>query len=240
DGAKEEALRKETAVHFGMATLVDDELSKVIDALKRTGQYNNTLIMYTTDHGDYLGNHGFHSKGFPAFEEVYNVPLIVKNPAQIRAGRRSSDLISLVDLAPTVLAMADCRIPSVMEGLDQSEAWQGQAEPVRDCLVIENRPIPSGFYQQMLVTRQHKLVAYMDTVQGELYDLHKDPNQYENLWNRPAFEALKREMLIQLIQRGPTHKVAPALNDLSIHALLKVLWKKMHAEEPVQPRTSFS
>ena len=240
DGARDEALRKETAVHFGMAALVDDELTKVIDALKRTGQYDNTLIIYTTDHGDYLGNHGFHSKGFPAFEEVYNVPLIVKHPAQARAGDRSSDLVSLVDLAPTVLAMADCPIPSVMEGLDQSKAWQGQAAPVRDNLVIENRPIPSGFYQQMLVTRQHKLVAYMDTVQGELYDLRHDPDQYENLWNRPAFETLKREMLIQLIHREPTRKAALALSDLSAHALLKVLWKNMHAEEPVQARTSFS
>ncbi len=75
---------------------------------------------------------------------------------------------------------------------------------------------------------------------GERYDLHRDPNQYENLWNRPAFETLKREMLIQLIQRKPTKKAASALNDLSVNALLKVLWKKMHAEEPVQPRTSFS
>jgi hypothetical protein len=92
----------------------------------------------------------------------------------------------------------------------------------------------------MLVTRQHKLVAYMDTVQGELYDLHRDPNQYNNLWNRPAFETLKRDMLIQLIHRGSTRKATSALNDLDVTTLLKALWKKMHAEEPVQPRTSFS
>jgi len=241
DGAREGTLRKEIAVHFGMATLVDEELKKVIDALKRTDQYENTLIVYTTDHGDYLGNHGFHSKGFPAFEEAYNVPLIVKNPSQVRAGRRSAELVSLVDLAPTILATAGCEIPSVMEGLDQSDAWRGRAEAVRDCLVIENRPIPKGFYQHMLVTRQHKLVAYMDTVQGELYDLQKDRDQYENLWDRPGFEPLKREMLIRLISREPTKKAVPAdLDGLGVERLLKVLWKKMHSEEPVQPRTSFS
>ena len=241
DGAREEALRKEIAVHFGMATLVDDELKKVIDALKRTGQYDNTLIVYTTDHGDYLGNHGFHSKGFPAFEEVYNVPLIVKNPAQSQAGKRSGELVSLVDLAPTVLAMAGRKIPAAMEGLDHSNAWRGKGKMVRDNLIIENRPIPKGFYQQMLVRRGHKLVAYMDTTQGELYEMQKDPDQYENLWNKPEYEDLKRKMLIQLITREPMKKAAPAeLKGLSVEELLNVLWKKMHAEEPVQPRTSFS
>ena len=241
DGAREEALRKEIAVHFGMATLVDDELKKVIDALKRTGQYDNTLIVYTTDHGDYLGNHGFHSKGFPAFEEVYNVPLIVKNPAQSQARKRSGELVSLVDLAPTVLAMAGCKIPAAMEGLDHSDAWRGKGKMVRDNLIIENRPIPKGFYQQMLVRRGHKLVVYMDTTQGELYEMQKDPDQYENLWNKPEHEDLKRMMLIQLITREPTKKAAPAeLKGLSVEELLNVLWKKMHAEEPVQPRTSFS
>jgi uncharacterized sulfatase len=127
-----------------------------------------------------------------------------------------------------------------MEGLDQSEAWRGRAKAVRDCLIIENRPIPKGFYQQMLVTRQHKLVAYMDMVQGELYDVQNDPDQYENLWNRPEYEIRKRKMLLQLISREPTKRVTPELNDLSVNALLEVLWKKMHSEEPVQPRTSFS
>jgi uncharacterized sulfatase len=241
DGKKKDVLRKEIAIHFGMATLVDDELKKVIDALKRIDQYHNTLIIYTTDHGDYLGNHGFHSKGFPAFEEVYNVPLIVKNPAQSQAGKRSSELVSLVDLAPTVLAMAECKIPAVMEGLDHSDAWRGKGKMVRDNLIIENRPIPKGFYQQMLVTRGHKLVAYMDTTQGELYDMQKDPDQYENLWNKPEHEDLKRRMLMQLIIREPTKKAAPAeVKGLSVEELLNVLWEKMHAEEPVQPRTSFS
>ena len=165
---------------------------------------------------------------------------IVKHPTQLCAGHRSDDLVSLVDLAPTILSMTDCPIPSVMEGFDQSKAWQGRAEPVRDSLVIENRPIPKGFYQQMLVTRTHKLVAYMDTTQGELYDLQKDPNQYQNLWDRPAFEQVKRKMLIQLIRRGPAHRKAPGLNALNVTGLLKVLWNNMHAEEPVQPRTSFS
>lgn len=241
DGEKEAALRKEIAIHFGMAALVDDELKKVIDALKRIGQYDNTMIIYATDHGDYLGNHGFHSKGFPAFEEVYNTPLIVKNPAQSQAGKRSSELVGLVDLAPTILATAGCRIPAAMEGLNHSDAWQRNGKAVRDNLIIENRPIPKGFYQQILVTRGYKLVAYMDTLQGELYDMQKDPDQYENLWDRPEHESLKREMLIQLITRAPTKKATPMeLQGLSVESLLKVLWRKMHAEEPVQPRTSFS
>jgi len=240
-GRREDALRKEIAVHFGMSTLVDEELKKVIDALKRTDQYENTLIIYTSDHGDYLGNHGFHSKGFPAFEEVNNVPLVVKNPGRSGAGRRSGDLVSLVDLAPTMLSTAGLPIPPVMEGFDQSGAWRGERPSVRENLIIENRPIPRGLYQHILVTRRHKLIVFMDTLQGELYDLSRDPNQYENLWDREEREELKREMLIRLITRTPTTR--PPAEDLRRKAapeLLRILWTNMHAEEPVQPRTSFS
>lgn len=93
----------------------------------------------------------------------------------------------------------------------------------------------------MLVTRGHKLVAYMDTTQGELYDMRKDPDQYQNLWSRQEHENLKRAMLIRLITREPTNLAPPAeLEGLSVEDLLKTLWKIMHTEEPVQPRTSFS
>ena len=241
DGKKDDALRKEIAIHFGMVALIDEQLKKVIDALKKTGRYDNTLIIYTSDHGDYLGNHGFNSKGFPAFEEVYNVPLIVKNAGGASAGRRSGELVSLVDLAPTVLSSVGCDVPKAMEGVDHSRSWQGTEGPVRPNLIIENRPIPNGFYQQMLVTDRYKLVAYMDTTQGELYDMQRDPNQYDNLWDRPEHLNRKREMLIQLIVREPSKREAPAeLAGLSVQELLKVLWKRMHVEEPVQPRTSFS
>jgi uncharacterized sulfatase len=240
-GKKEEALRKEVAIHFGMVALIDEQLKKVIDALKETGRYDDTLIIYTSDHGDYLGNHGFHGKGFPAFEEVYNVPLIVKNPGGASAGRRSGELVSLVDLAPTVLSLAGCDVPKAMEGVDHSRSWQGKGGVVRQNLIIENRPITSGFYQQMLVTDSYKLVAYMDTTQGEMYDMQRDPNQYDNLWDKPGHLDLKREMLIHLISREPSRRESPAeLADLSVKELLKTIWKKMHAEEPVQPRTSFS
>jgi arylsulfatase A-like enzyme len=108
--------RKDTAIHHGMVALMDEETGRIIQVLRESNLYENTLIIFTADHGDYLGNHGFRGKGLPAFEEVYNLPFIVKNPRQNNAGWRSEALIGSVDLAPSFLDAAGAAIPSEMQG----------------------------------------------------------------------------------------------------------------------------
>ncbi len=83
---QEEMWRKSIAIHHGMVQLMDEEIGKIIACLKAEDLYDNTIIIFTTDHGDYIGNHGFRGKGFPSYEEVYNIPFLVKNsqPGEFR------------------------------------------------------------------------------------------------------------------------------------------------------------
>ena len=235
---QEKKWRKFTAIHHGMVNLMDEEIGRILAALHDSGLYENTLIIFTADHGDYLGNHGFYEKGFPAFEEVYNVPFVVKNPGQANAGKTSQALVSSLDIATTVLDFAGLPIPTVMQGISQRAVFEGRARQARESFLIENRAVQKGFYQKMLVTDTHKLVAYMDQSYGELYDLANDPHQYINLWDSPRERPRKHQLLAELCgQSGAdTRKLAKA----SPEELLSIMNHQMRSEEPVQERTSFS
>lgn len=231
-----------TAVHHGMVKLIDEEVGRIIQELKRKGMYDDTFIVFTTDHGDTLGNHGFVYKGFPAYEEVYNVPFIIKDILQdiphednheaIKDGiTRSSALMSHVDVASTILSAAGITVPSDMDGCNQLQVVRGERESVRDEVYIENRLVKSGFYQKMIVTQEYKLVMYMDSLEGELYDLSIDRNQYVNLWDQVEWDSIKNQLLNRLAKTQIQHGNLECLNIIS---------EQMHNEEQVQDRKSFS
>jgi uncharacterized sulfatase len=236
---KEQVWRRSIAIHHGMVKLMDEEIGKVVNYLKELDLYENTLVIFTTDHGDYLGNHGFRGKGFPAYEEVYNIPFIVKNVNSINHGKRSSALLGTHDIAPSVLDLIGLEVPDLMEGVSQKDVFLGTKEKVRSHVVIENRPVQKGLYQKMIVTGQYKLVYYYKQTYGELYDLSKDPDQYQNLWDIKEFKSVKIKLLQQLYQEYSSGKSAMP-KDFTIDELIEKLDEQIDAEGEVQIRTSFS
>ena len=232
--------RKAIAIHHGSVKMIDEEIGTIVDTLKKHNLYEHTMIIFTSDHGDYLGNHGFTFKGFPAYEEVYNVPFVVKNAGQVNQNIRTNALIGHVDIAPTVLNAAGIDIPEQMHGVSQMEVFTGKRDKIRKAFVIENRAVEKGFYQKMLVTDQYKIVMYMDQDYGELYDMVTDPNQYENLWDMKSYQALKRSLLGQLLAENVIAGQNKESTQKNTHEILNELSLQMHAEEPVLPRTSYS
>lgn len=235
---REKEWRKSAAIHRGMVTLMDEEIGRILAALKESGLYQDTLIIFTADHGDYLGNHGFEGKGFPAFEEVYNLPFVVKNPGQVNAGKRSDALVSSLDIAPTVLELAGLPVPAQVQGVSQRAVFEGRAGRARECFLIENRAVQKGFYQKMLVTDAFKLVAYMGQPYGELYDMVHDPQQYQNLWGSARHQDCKQRMLAEICSASGASE--RNLANRSVEDLLALMTARMRSEEPVQERTSFS
>ena len=236
---REATWRKSIAIHHGMVQLMDEEIGKVIATLKANDLYDNTIIIFTTDHGDYIGNHGFRGKGFPSYEEVYNIPFLVKNPQQVNSGKRSSALMSTVDISPTILDMAGITVPPEMEGISQKALLLGDTVQIRSAVIIENRAVEQGFYQKMIVRDNYKAVYYYGQSYGELFDLSKDPDQYHNLWDDPAYQTLKREMLYQLYEKRVTEEPTKGFS-FTVPQLLQMLDKQIDQEGPVQKRTSFS
>ena len=100
-------------------------IDSILDALERVGAADDTLVVFTSDHGHFLGQHGLHYKGAFHYEDMIRVPMIVRWPGHVPAGAVSEAIQSLVDYAPTFLAAAGMRIPGVMTGVNQLETWEG-------------------------------------------------------------------------------------------------------------------
>jgi arylsulfatase A-like enzyme len=114
----EPALRRVMALYYATISHIDHHVGQIVERLKAHGLYDNTLILYTSDHGEYLGFHHRLLKGGPMYDPLVRVPLIVKYPGAARAGERNDGLVSHVDLAPTLLAAAGVEAPAYWPGVD--------------------------------------------------------------------------------------------------------------------------
>lgn len=185
---------------LGMIAFIDDRMGRLIKTLEGCGQLDNTIIIFTSDHGEMHGHHGLWGKGLTAYEDCQRVPLLVWNPGRIKRRGTIDALANLVDLPSTLLSLCGLEVPPGMQGRDLSPILLGEADHVRDATLIECRPTAGTLYQQTLVTARHKLVVYRDTIEGELYDLESDPDQARNLWNEPGHFQRRTELLLRLAQ----------------------------------------
>ena len=190
-----ETLQQNMAIYYGMISLMDREIGRILDHLEGTGLAQDTLVVFTTDHGHFLGQHGLTAKGAFHYEDLIRVPFLVRWPGRVPAGRVSDSLQSTVDLAPTCLAAAGLPVPGAMQGLDQLPVWTGAVEAVRDHVIVENRHQPTAVHLRTYVDRRYKLTVYRDRSYGELFDLEEDPGEIENLWDDPAAAGLKLRLL---------------------------------------------
>ena len=160
------------------------------------GALENTIVVFTSDHGDYLGQHGFWWKGLPAYDDAQKVPLIVWWPSgmgEVQKGRTQA-LLSLVDLPATFLDIAGLNQADGMQGISQLPVIRGEASAVRDWIIVEMLPTPH-MHQITFVKDGHKLVLNEDAESTELYDLRADPGQIRNLANNPEFSSRKEHLL---------------------------------------------
>ena len=204
----EAQLRRDMAVYYGMVSFMDHHIGRILDALDRLGVAGETLVVFTTDHGHFLGQHGLFYKGAFHYEDLIRLPFIVRGPGKVPAGRVSTALQSLVDLAPTFLDAAGAPVPGAMQGVSQWAVWQGQAERAREWAMVENRHQPTRLSLRTLVTDRYKITVYRGSDEGELFDLQQDPQELRNRWADPACAGVKTAMLHRFVQaeieREPT------------------------------------
>jgi uncharacterized sulfatase len=195
----EQQTRENAACYYGMVSLLDHHVGRILDALTASGELENTIIVFASDHGDFLGDHGLWWKELYPYEEAIRVPLIVSWPGNLPEGRFNSSLQGLIDLAPTWLGLANINCPPHFEGIDQSTVWRGDQDSLREAIVVEDRPSNSSFNQRIFITERYKLVAYSRSEFGELYDMQKDPNQIDNLWAKSEYADLRFRLLQGLL-----------------------------------------
>lgn len=217
---EEFAIAEKTAAYYAMIELIDFSVGRILDFLDDQGLRENTIVIFTSDHGESLGDHGLLLKGCRFYEGLVRVPLLISGPAWMR-GQRSDELVELTDLAPTLLDAASVPVPESMAGrslvpiLTGTAAQDVHRESVRaEYYHTLNGDVPgrefSGSYGTMIRTRTHKLVTYHGHETGELFDLVADPWEHENLWDDPAaagirFELMKRsfDQTARAVDLGP-------------------------------------
>ncbi len=194
------------AAYWAMCDLIDVQVGRMLDALDRTGQRENTIVIFMSDHGEMLGDHGIYLKGSHMYDPAVRVPLIASFPRAVMPDRRSDALVELVDLAPTLLDAADVERYAGMQGKSLWPLLTGVADDHRDDVYCEYyNAMPThkdpAAHATMVRTRTHKLVAMHGTQPGELYDLVGDPTETRNLWDSAAHVGVKAQLLARLCSR---------------------------------------
>ena len=207
--ASSEVLRWNMELYYGMVSMMDHYIGRILDRLDALGLTSSTLVVFTSDHGHLFGQHGLVAKGAFHYEDLLRVPFMASQPGTLPAGTRSDQLVSLVDLMPTFLDAAHLPVPAGLDGCSHWNAWRGQAPAARDHVLVENRHQPHTIHLLTRVDRRYKITVYKNQDYGELFDLEKDPGEFENLWDDPAAQALKAGLLANLPRRSLTNEPPP-------------------------------
>ncbi|WP_269522572.1 sulfatase family protein [Coraliomargarita parva] len=197
------ASREMKASYYAMIELIDTQVGRMIQALEDTGQRENTVIIFMSDHGDLLGDHSLETKGCRFYEGLAHVPLIISWPGQFREGVQVDDLVELTDVAPTLAELAGVQMKrqhgrSLLGYLELDGKAPEPREFVRSEFFQEGERMEDGrhdnFFATMYYDGRWKLINYHSCWVGELYDLENDPNEFEDLWSDPSVASVKAEL----------------------------------------------
>jgi len=182
---------------------LDRNIGRILDYLDAHGLKENTLVIYTSDQGFYLGEHGFFDKRF-MYEESFKTPLIVRYPALIKAGTKSDALVENIDFAPTFLDLASVPIPKDIQGesmlslFDKNNSKKWRNEVYYHYYEWGEHSVIPHFG---IKTKQYKLIRFYQVHDSwELFDLKADPKEMHNMYGKKGYEKITKELKEQLLQ----------------------------------------
>jgi arylsulfatase len=192
---KEQLLRLRRHYAANM-TLIDDEIGKILDLLEKKGRLENSIVVFTSDHGDCLGDHN-HIQKWTMYEEIVRVPTVAWSPGNLPAGKKVDGLVQQFDIAQMLLDMAGVETPEFNHAISPMPMITDNA-PGRDAVFAEHSVTPHMreiSIETMIRTENWKLVHCLDRKFGELYDLENDPREVRNAWDNPEYADMKHELL---------------------------------------------
>lgn len=205
--------------YLGSIAAVDDGVGQVLDFLKKNNLDENTIVVYTSDQGFYLGEHGWFDKRF-IFDESFKTPLLVKWPGVIKAGSKNSQMVQNLDFAQTFLEAAGIKSPADMQGESLIPIFKGQGKNFRDAAYYHYYEYPSVHMVKRhygIVTEKYKLVHfYYDIDEWELYDRVNDKSEMKNVYNDPKYATVKAELHKKLAALRVKYKDSEALDKMYI------------------------
>ena len=207
--------RKVLAMAYGMAGKFDDMVGKVLRLLEQHNLLDDTVVCFTSDHGQMMGDHWMYSMPPCHLDGAIRVPSIWRYPKSFSKGVVSHAMASHLDLAPTILELAgipipEGNVPPAPEAEQQRPAWPGKSlapiltgksSSIQDSIVVEFDSDYTGLRLRTFIDRRYCITMYVNQPYGELFDLDQDPRQLYNLWDDPNYESVKKDLLIRLLHR---------------------------------------
>lgn len=193
---------------------VDDNVGRMLDYLDEAGLAENTVVIYSSDQGFYLGDHGWFDKRF-MYEESYRMPFLVRWPGVIRPGSRNTDLTSNLDFAETFLDIAGVGIPGDMQGVSLKPLFSGSTpDDWRDSLYYHYYEFYETRRSAHMVRRhygvrtpQYKLIHFYNLDEWELFDLHADPREMKSVYADPAYANIVKDLKVEVQLLQKTYEV---------------------------------
>jgi arylsulfatase A-like enzyme len=218
----EDDYRRSRAHYYAQTEQLDAQIGRLLSALDASGQASNTLVVFTTDHGDTVGAHRMWIKGWIPYEECYRIPMIVRWPGRVKPGTRTRALSQLQDLAHTYVDVAGGRPMPYADGRSLVPLFNDpKTTNWRDSILCAYYGGEFLYTQRMAITDRFKYV-FNGFDQDEMYDLERDPAELENIVDRPDYAAFTGDLRARLyelmtqfddpyggVQAHPTQRPAP-------------------------------
>ncbi len=188
---------------------VDDNVGRVLDYLDESGLAENTIVIYSSDQGFYLGDHGWFDKRW-MYEESLRMPLLIRWPGVIQPGTKNEDIVQNLDFAETFLDAAGAKIPSDMQGKSLLPVMKGDTpDDWRDAIYYHYHEFPGAHSVQKhygVRTKRYKLIHYYEIDEWELFDLKEDPNELHSVYAEPEYENIQNRLEKKLIELQKKYK----------------------------------
>ena len=205
--------------YCGSIAAVDEGVGKVLDYLDESGLSENTIVVYTSDQGFYLGEHGWFDKRF-IYNESFKTPLLIKWPGVVKPRSHNSQMVQNLDFAQTFLEAAGMTPPSDMQGESLVPLLKGEGDSFRDAAYYHYYEYPSVHMVKRhygIVTEDYKLAHfYYDIDEWELYDRHKDPDELLNVYDDPAYAVIVTSLKGKLVELREKYGDSEELDDYYI------------------------
>ena len=205
--------------YLGSIASVDEGVGKVLDYLEESGLAENTIVIYTSDQGFYLGEHGWFDKRF-IYNESFKTPLLVKWPGVIKPGGRNTQMVQNLDFAQTILAAAGIEAPDDMQGENLIPLFKGDTENFRDAVYYHYYEYPGIHMVKRhygIVNEDYKLIHYYyDVDEWELYDRKKDPKELTSVYDDPTYADVVKKLKADLAALRVKYKDSEELDQMYI------------------------
>jgi arylsulfatase A-like enzyme len=195
----EEDAKQVIAASYGMEKMVDDAIGEILDALNTYGLSQNTVIIFTTDHGDLGGDHRFFFKGPFLYQGLVKIPFLIKVPNG-QANRNCNSLASSIDIPETILELAGITVPDFMQGKSLIPILKNPEQTAKNDVLIEMDDDHNNERTRTLITDNWRITVFSD--HGDLYNLKEDPNELNNLWHDNSFNEIKIKLLLKLFNKS--------------------------------------